>query len=194
MMFIPIITMVNHHQIIVGVLGLHCPAAVVLSLAPIQRRVPIPTVIKNLIPTIIKNPIPIVIKIKTRPQNQKNHHHGFNYKTQINIKRHVIIISNMSFSSYNGFIQNKKHRQCQRTVVGPPGPRGPPGPQGIPGRNGDNGIRGERGARGDMGRRGPRGISAKPNISDFLITNNINNDCKPLMYSIKDNRYIILNS
>jgi len=97
----------------------------------------------------------------------------------------------MSFSSYNGFIQNKKHRQCQRTVVGPPGPRGPPGPQGLPGQNGVKGIKGDR---GNLGPRGPRGVSAKLRISDFLITNNINNDCKPLMYSIKDNRYIILNS
>ena len=97
----------------------------------------------------------------------------------------------MSFSSYNGFIQHRKNRQCHRTIIGQPGPPGPQGPQGIRGQTGEKGIKGDR---GNSGLRGPRGISAKPRISDFLITNNINNDCKPLMYSIKDNRYIILNS
>ena len=103
----------------------------------------------------------------------------------------------MSFSSYNGFIQHRKNRQCHRTIIGQPGPQGPQGPQGIPGPQGISGRTGDKGIKGDRGNsglRGPRGISAKPRISDFLITNNINNDCKPLMYSIKDNRYIILNS
>ena len=97
----------------------------------------------------------------------------------------------MSFSSYNGFIQHRKNRQCHRTIIGQPGPQGPPGPQGIRGQTGEKGIKGDR---GNSGLRGPRGISAKPQISDFLITNNINNDYKPLMYSMKDGRYVILNS
>ena len=98
----------------------------------------------------------------------------------------------MSFSSYNGFIQNRKHTKCfksstliNRRQVGERGPAGKDGIQGPQGKNGEPGI---------CGPRGPRGLPASRRMQNFIITRQPMDGTYPLLYSIKDNTYNIVYS
>lgn len=97
----------------------------------------------------------------------------------------------MSFSSYNGFIQNRKQQRCFKpTVVN----RHPVGIKGPPGKDGIQGPPGRDGKIGKPGIRGPRGLHGSKRMRNFIITKYPVKDSHPLLYSIARDEYNIFYS